>query len=282
MLIRPQDPQQLSVMSFNLRYPALDGQPWRRRLPQAAAVIRQERPHLIGTQEGVLRQLTELIDALPEHYEWLGEGREGGDAGEFTAVIYDSRRLEITHQEVSWLSERPRVPGSRSWGARHPRTMTIADAIDRQTRRRVRFVNVHLDHRSEDAQLHSADLILEAIRAADADSEAVLLGDFNAYKDRKVYRRFMDTGLLTDAVAACPSETCEINTFHHYRGPQRDGQHMDWILHTARLRTCATGVNTFGRGVQYPSDHFPLQALLSYSDAADTAGAERSVESSAG
>ncbi|GAA1367348.1 MULTISPECIES: endonuclease/exonuclease/phosphatase family protein [Brevibacterium] len=262
MLLRPRDADQLSVMSFNLRYPALDGQPWRRRLPQAAAVIRQERPHLIGTQEGMLRQLTGLIDALPDHYQWLGEGREGGDAGEFTAVIYDSRRLEITHQEVSWLSERPHVPGSKSWGARYPRTMTVVDAVDTRTRAPLRFINVHLDHRSDHAQVNSAALILEKIR--EAGTESVLIGDFNAYKDRAVYRTLMDSGLLTDAVVSCPSETCEINTFHGYRGPRRDGQHMDWILHTAGLRTCATGVNIFGRGVQYPSDHFPLQALIEH------------------
>ncbi|MCX0276721.1 endonuclease/exonuclease/phosphatase family protein [Nocardia zapadnayensis] len=252
-------PDPLSVMSYNLRYPALDRNPWRRRRPVAAAMLRESAPHLVGSQEGVHRQLTELVDGLPEHYAWLGEGREGGDRGEFTAVIYDSRRIGIDHVSVEWLSERPRVAGSVSWGARTPRTLTVVDCTDLLTGTDLRFLNTHLDHRSERAREHSADALLAAIAGAGGRA-CILTGDFNVTQDSAIHARLLDEGGLADAVTGAPSPDADVNTFHAYRGPKREGNRIDWILHSRELRPVRTAVNLFGRGKQYPSDHFPIEA----------------------
>ncbi|WP_101649873.1 endonuclease/exonuclease/phosphatase family protein [Brevibacterium ihuae] len=249
----------LSVMSYNLRYPALDRNPWRRRRPVAAAMLRDSAPHLVGTQEGVLRQLTELVDGLPEHYVWLGEGRNGGDSGEFTAVVYDARRIGIDAVDVRWLSDRPRVAGSISWGARHPRTLTVVDCTDLLTGTGIRFLNTHLDHRSERSRERSVDALLAAVAEADG-RECILTGDFNVTQDSPVHARLLSEGGLADAVLGAPAPDSDINTFHAYRGPRRENKRIDWILHSSGLHPVRTSVNLFGRGKQYPSDHFPIEA----------------------
>src|SRR5699024_295734 len=142
----------LSVMTANLRYPARDGHPWAERAPLWAELLTAEAPHVIGTQEGVLDQLDGLMARLPAHYAWTGEGRAGGNDGEFTAVVFDTRRLGAGAVDVRWISQTPAVPGSRSWGSSHPRTITRVDFRDRVGGGRFRVVNVHVDHRSDRAR----------------------------------------------------------------------------------------------------------------------------------
>src|SRR5215210_5748523 len=72
----------LDVMTFNLRY-ASSAQPnaWPDRRPVMRELVERRRPDVIGTQEGLYRQLTDLAADLPA-YAWIGLGREGGSRGE--------------------------------------------------------------------------------------------------------------------------------------------------------------------------------------------------------
>lgn len=252
----------LSVMSYNLRYPALDRNPWPNRKPAAAALIDTEAPHVIGTQEGVLDQLEDLAAALPERYVWLGEGRNGGNDGEFTAVFYDSDRLRPESVEQFWLSDSPETPGSISWGSRHPRVTTSVDFTDLATGASLRVLNTHLDHKSQEARRQSVRLLRERVTAA--PGEALLLGDFNVPQGDEVHGALVADGLLRDPWSAATTGIIgeRINTFHGYRTPKADDVRIDWILVTAGLEAVNAGVNAFALDGQFPSDHAAVQALL--------------------
>lgn len=270
--------RELGVMSFNLRYPALDRNPWPRRLPVARRLLTAAAPHLVGTQEGTVDQLTALVDGLPDRYAWVGEGRDGGDRGEFTAILYDRERIEVESTGTRWLSTRPDVAGSVAWGARHPRTVTWIDATDLRTGTHLRFLNCHLDHRSHEARQHSARILLELAAeaggspgggsaGADGDNNrspraVILTGDFNVDQRSDVHALLTTSPWFDDAVAGAPGPDARINTFHGYRGPREEDRRIDWILHSPAYRPRTTGVLTHGRGHQYPSDHFPVQAVL--------------------
>jgi hypothetical protein len=43
-----------------------------------AELLRREEPHLLGTQEGLDRQLRDIAADLGPRYSWLGTGRAGG------------------------------------------------------------------------------------------------------------------------------------------------------------------------------------------------------------
>ncbi len=251
-----------SVMSFNLRYPALDGHPVAVRLPIAAELIAAAHPHLIGTQEGELDQLERLIELLPDEYVWLGEGHSGGNSGEFTAVVYDSSRFEMQAVDISWLSESPETIASESWGVSHARTLTTVDFTDLITGHRVRLLNTHLDHKSERARLESAKLM--AVKIAEASDRVLVTGDFNVSTDSEVYDCLCTELGLVDTAVAAPGE--DIGTFHRYRGPRPGGARIDWILVGPGLETRSTRINTHARGGEYPSDHFPVEAVLDYVD----------------
>lgn len=258
------DMSAFSIMSFNLRYPAMDGHPVAQRLPVAAQLITDAHPHIIGTQEGELDQLETLIGMLPEEYIWLGEGHSGGNAGEFTAVIYDSTRFDVDAVDISWLSEQPETVASESWGVSHARTLTTVDFLDRETGRHLRVLNTHLDHKSERARLESGKIMADTI--AEVAAPSVITGDFNVATGSPVYDFFCTELGLTDTGAEVPGE--DIGTFHRYRGPKRGDGRIDWILTTEGLRTISTRINTFSIEGKYPSDHFPIEAVLEYSDEA--------------
>lgn len=264
-------------MTANLRYPARDGHPWSDRLPIWADLLCRETPHVIGTQEGVVEQLDALIDRLPSHYAWTGEGRAGGDAGEFTAVVFDSRRLDAEDVAVRWISTTPEVPGSRSWGSSHPRTITAVTFRDRVGGRRFRFINVHVDHRSDRARPHAARMLLEEVRAAHAiGAEAVIVGDFNVDQHHPLWRMLTDDGAVADAVVTAAPGTVideDVDTFHFYRGVKRAGRRIDWILHSAGFTPVAVGTNTYTCDGRFPSDHFPVQALLAWEQDTSASGA---------
>ncbi len=251
-----------SIMSFNLRYPALDGHPVSKRLPIAADLIIEAHPHIIGTQEGELDQLETLISLLPDEYIWLGEGHSGGNSGEFTAVIYDSSRFDVDKVDISWLSKQPETVASESWGVSHARTLTVVDLRDLVTSRSLRLLNTHLDHKSEEARLESGKIM--ALHIAEANGPAVVTGDFNVATGSPVYDYFCTELGLTDTGAVVPSQ--DIGTFHRYKGPKVGDGRIDWILTTSDLRTLSTRINTFCTDGEYPSDHFPIEAVLDYVD----------------
>ncbi len=266
-------------MTANLRYPARDEHPWSERLPLWAELLREETPHVIGTQEGTVEQLDALVDLLPERYVWTGEGRAGGDAGEFTAVVFDSRRLDAEAVAIRWISETPEVAGSRSWGSSHPRTITSVDFRDRVGGHRFRFVNVHVDHRSDRARPHAARMLGEEARTArDAGSEAVVVGDFNVDQHHRLWSLLTKGPLLADAIETAAPGTVvdeDVDTFHFYRGVRRGGRRIDWILHTEGFAPLAVVTNTFTRAGRFPSDHFPVQALLAWSADVDVSPPHR-------
>lgn len=130
----------LRVMSFNLRFdhPPDGEHRWPRRADQVAELIRFHHPDLLGVQEALPLQVTDLEEQL-DGYEWFGAGREG-DSGETSAVIYRKKRFELLDGNTFWLSETPDEP-SRGWDAKHNRVVTWGRLRDRKTDHTIYFFN---------------------------------------------------------------------------------------------------------------------------------------------
>ena len=71
--------QDIITGTFNLRYdnPNDTGNLWKDRQPIAAALIRFHQFDIVGTQEGLLNQLQDLQNSLPE-FSYYGIGRDDG------------------------------------------------------------------------------------------------------------------------------------------------------------------------------------------------------------
>ncbi|MEU7562539.1 endonuclease/exonuclease/phosphatase family protein [Streptomyces eurythermus] len=254
----------LRVMSFNLRY-ASTAEPhsWAARRPVTRALLHRERPHVIGTQEGLYQQLRDIEADLGTAYDWIGTGRAGGSRDEFMAVFYDTRRLAPEEYDHFWLSDTPDVIGSNTWGGGSVRMVTRVRFRDlRSGDREFHLLNTHLDNHSQYARARAAALIARRIAALGGSLPLVVTGDFNvAAHKNPVYDTMLGAGLAdTWDTAAERSEL--YGTFHGYRPPTPGGDRIDWILATPGVTAHEARINTFSAHGQYPSDHLPVQASL--------------------
>ncbi|MGW6483178.1 endonuclease/exonuclease/phosphatase family protein [Streptomyces sp. NPDC055059] len=258
----------LHVMSFNLQV-HWNNPPhtWPERRQAVADLLRRARPHLIGTQEGLRHQVHDVEAALGEYggdYGWIGEGREGGDDGEFMAIFYDRRRLApLTHGHF-WLSGTPDIPASNTWGGGCPRMVTHVHFRDLATGGELYAANTHFDHASADARERSAALLAERLSALAPALPTVVTGDFNtpAGPNSPPYTRLLADAGLMDAWGAAEERGPDLGTFHDYGPPVPDGERIDWILVSRGVRVRSAHADTFAPGGRFPSDHLPIEAVL--------------------
>ncbi|MEZ6070865.1 MAG: endonuclease/exonuclease/phosphatase family protein [Pirellulales bacterium] len=253
------DPQPLRVMTYNLRY-ASDTPPnsWAERLPVAVAMLEATAPDLIGTQEGLYRQIKDLDAALPG-YAWIGLGREGSH-GEFMAVFYRRERFEPVEFDFYWLSDTPEVVASATWGNTSIRMVTWVRFRDRLTGNEFYVLDTHLDN-AVHAPGKSAQLIVQRTARLDPNLPVVLLGDFNSRAEKsQVYDTLVADGAFADAWNAAAQRGEPIDTFHDYEQVGDSGRRIDWILTRGSVRVLSAEVVTFSENGQFPSDHFPVMA----------------------
>lgn len=206
-------PMQLEVMTFNVQQPS--GTNWDGRKDKAAAIITQENPDLVGTQEAHAYQRDYLITKNPG-YAWFGEGRDGGENGEGAWILYrkDRFRVDSAHSGNFWLSNTPAAP-SRFGGA-YNRICSFVRLIEKSTGRSFFLYNAHLYTQDlTDFRLKSAHMIINSLAARIPKSDpAILTGDFNSPEadtvtkwfkhgkenplpQRDTYRDFDPTGAVT-------------------------------------------------------------------------------------
>ncbi|MEU9362937.1 endonuclease/exonuclease/phosphatase family protein [Streptomyces sp. NPDC048301] len=257
--------QALRVMSFNLHVD-WDGSPhpWADRRETAAALLRAGRPHLLGTQEGRLHQVDDVLTALGPGYARTGQGREGGGRGEHMALFHDHERLEALEHGDFWLSSAPEVPASETWGGGCPRMATWVRFRDLATGGELLALNTHLDHESAYARARAAALLVERIDALAPGLPVLLTGDFNTPAgDPEVHGALLaktGPGGLVDAWDAAEVRGPSYGTFHDYGPPAVEGPRIDWILASRGTRVRESSVVLPGSVA--PSDHLPVTALL--------------------
>lgn len=246
----------LRVMTFNIRLPTdQDGENrWEARRDLVVEMLRAENPDVIGTQELYERQADELVARLPV-YTWFGEGRNGGKDDEHMGVFYRKDRLRVRESGNFWLSDSPDVPGSRSWGNLYPRMVTWARFERIADGATFTFYNTHLPYRDvdEDARIRAAELILARLKQLPRNEIVILMGDFNAPPESRVYTTL--TGTFTDAWTASPKRSGPEGTLHRFTGQPE--QRIDWILFRG-LKPLSAKTVTMSRERRYPSDHFPV------------------------
>ncbi|MDJ1131338.1 endonuclease/exonuclease/phosphatase family protein [Streptomyces iconiensis] len=255
----------LRTMTFNLRY-ASDTPPhsWPERRPVTRALLRREEPHLIGTQEGLYAQLKDIAADLGRpRYDWIGTGRAGGSRDEFMAVFYDTRRLLPLEYDHFWLSDQPRLIGSATWGNTVIRMVTWVRFRDLRTGRELYHLNTHFDHQSQPSRERSAALVADRLGGLDPALPRLITGDFNVpAHGNPVYDTLVGEGKLTDTWDTAESRSKLYATFHGYKPLVPDGERIDWILASPKVRVRRAEINTYARDGQFPSDHLPVQALV--------------------
>ena len=257
-------PLELRVMTYNLRFAS--SQPpnsWPERRPLMRELILQLAPDVFGTQEGVYGQLKDLAADLPE-YDWIGTGRDGGSRGEFMAIFYKRAEFEPLEYDHFWLSDTPDVIASTTWGNTNRRMVTWVRFRHRSSGREFYFWDTHFDHRIQEAREKAANLVRTRIEKLDLKLPLLLVGDFNAAAEQnKAYDLLTQDSFLTDSWKTAAVRVGEgLSTFNDFKGIDKAGRRIDWILTRGPISVSKTEIVTFQRNGQFPSDHFPLVAQM--------------------
>lgn len=272
------------VMTWNIRYgTANDGaHAWPNRRDHVTATIRDHSPGILGVQEALRFQLDELLAGLPR-YVSVGVGRDDGvDKGEFAAILVDTTRFEVSASGTTWFSDTPQVPGSTSWGNTIPRITTWALLYDRLDDERIWVYNLHLDHQSQPSREKSVEfLISEQRRRADSqrardsndaeyggarpDPRLIVMGDFNSGEDNPAFKRALEAGWRS-ALRVVHPDSAFAGTFTGFRDEvDANSGVIDHVLLGAGWQVDDAGIDTRRYGATWPSDHFPVWAVLSVS-----------------
>jgi endonuclease/exonuclease/phosphatase family metal-dependent hydrolase len=99
----------LRIMSYNIRLdvPSDGVNQWNHRREGLVSLLHEEEPDVFGIQEGLPHQVSFLSQQL-EGYSMIGEGRDGGNNGEYSAIYYKKNKLKLLKSETFWLSETPK------------------------------------------------------------------------------------------------------------------------------------------------------------------------------
>jgi endonuclease/exonuclease/phosphatase family metal-dependent hydrolase len=197
-------------------------------------------------------------------YHFYGVRRAGGieTAPEMAPVLVRHSAFQIIQTGHFWLSETPHIAGSKSWGSTFARTVTWAKLIHLSTSRTVTFVNTHFDYQPT-AIDGAAWCLNKWLAQAQKESPVIVTGDFNADKDSAAYQRLAGNGTLFDAYRqAHPSPDNEA-TFHGFGKPE-EMKPIDWILVSDHFRVAEAKVDRSHQGKRFPSDHYPVLAVLGW------------------
>ncbi|KAI9024391.1 Endonuclease/exonuclease/phosphatase [Phycomyces nitens] len=222
-------------------------QPWSIRKWKIADTILLYSPDIVGIQEPVLHQVTDLDSLLNDEYEWVGAGRnDGKEQGEYCAVFYKRESVTVESWALHWLSETPTVPGSKGWDASHPRIVTQVE-FKRNDGSQFTLLNAHFDHKGIEARRGAAEFLLKHTK--DFQQVVVLLGDFNSPEDDPAY--------LTLTGAHYEGHKDQNSTLNHL-------QDLNQKLASAFSRRTGRPVRTTENNITLPTHHVFRRGMLKH------------------
>jgi endonuclease/exonuclease/phosphatase family metal-dependent hydrolase len=260
--------QDLRVMTFNIRLNiAVDSaNAWPFRKDRCASQILFHEVHLLGVQEALHDQMTDLAIRLPR-FRYVGGGRDDGkEKGEYSAIFYDTARLQVLQSNTTWLSLTPQLPGSKSWDAAITRIVTWAKFRDLKSKKIFFAFNTHFDHIGQVARRESSKIILNLVKQVAGNSPAVITGDFNATPADEPITVIMDkTNPLHLADSKEKSMTPHYGptgTFNGFKSKEVNDEPIDYIFLKGnwKVKNHATISQTW-QG-KFASDHFAVLATL--------------------
>lgn len=170
------------LMTFNLRYPFDNNEKysWKKRKENVIEFINKLKPEILGTQEVFNFMKEDILKDCPS-YSCYGIPRASD--GEGVPIFYNKELFEIVNSGNFWLSETPRIIGSKSWNSNCVRMCTWVEfALISDRSKKLRVYNTHLDHISEEARINGFNVIInEYTKLNEIENlPTFIIGDFNA------------------------------------------------------------------------------------------------------
>ena len=277
--------QELAVCTYNVRYKNSGdtdaGNGWNTRRTYLINFVNFQQPDLLGVQEALPAQMTDLRSGLTD-YGSIGVGRNDGDnSGEYSAIFYRKERMVLLDNGDFWLSDTPYKPSkgfpSKGGSTQYYRICTWGKFFDKATGTVIFYFNTHMDLDETNRQ-QSYYLIKQKIQElASTTAPIIISGDYNAVQTGDSYKLFYNSGFLYDSFHRTKQKfmtngTCPGFNAGTYSTVSGELRRIDHIFVTRAFNVEHYGVlnpcyySTSGTATYYEraySDHSPVIAKLS-------------------
>ena len=250
-----------NVMSFNIRLdtPSDGINNWENRKEGIISLIKNQKIDILGVQEALPNQIDYLAKQF-DGYSLIGQGRDGGNNGEYSAILYNETKLMLNKSGTFWLSETPNMP-SIGWDAALNRIVTFGEFKVLNSNKKLVVYNSHFDHIGETAREKSADIILNHIEKNNyLNSAVVVMGDFNAKPYESPIKILSES--LNDSFVVFPFEK-PFGTFNRFEINSKLDDRIDYIFSKNIKLTDYIHVYDKLLNGLWPSDHLPI--VISFS-----------------
>ena len=252
--------EKINIMTYNIRLNTdADGiNKWDNRKEGIVSLIKNEDVDILGIQEALPDQIEYLSNQL-KGYNYIGEGRNGGNSGEYSAIYFNSEKISLKEEETFWLSETPRV-ASIGWDAAINRIVTLGVFYIKNSKKELIVYNTHFDHIGKVAREKSAIMILNHITKNNyQDSPLVVMGDLNSNTDElpiKVLSEKLDDSFKISNLKD------SIGTFNGFDINSKLSDRIDYIF-TKNIKIIDyRHIDKKLPNGLWPSDHLPI--LVTY------------------
>lgn len=257
--------QDLKVMSFNIRLQVESDKQnaWTERKPEVLELLSYYHPDYFGVQEALPEQMKDIKAGL-NNYDYVGVGRDDGkEKGEFSALFYDTGKLQVIKSGTFWLSETPEKP-SKGWDAALNRICTYAVFKDKKSKKEFLAMNLHFDHIGNIARAKSSELILKKIKELNSKNLPVVLsGDFNLTEDT-VPIKTLSQSLEDSFYHSKTKHYGPVGTFTAFNVNEVPKDRIDYIFVKGFTVKSHRHINDRRENLLYPSDHFPVLVDLQF------------------
>ena len=199
--------QELYVGTYNVRYKNNDdtsaGNSWNVRRTYFMNLVNFQQPDLLGVQEALPAQMTDLRSGLTD-YGSIGVGRnDGANSGEYSAIFYRKETMVLLDNGDFWLSDTPYKPSkgfpSKGGSTTYYRICSWGKFFHKPSGTVIYHFNTHMDLDETNRQ-QSYYLIKQKIEEiASKTAPVIVTGDYNAVQTEDSYKLFLNSGFLYDS-----------------------------------------------------------------------------------
>jgi endonuclease/exonuclease/phosphatase family metal-dependent hydrolase len=258
----------LNVMTFNIRLDlASDSMnAWPYRKDKVVSQLLFHEADIIGVQEALNRQMLDLQQSLPG-FNYTGVGREDGKTkGEYSAIFFNTKRLELLRSATFWLSKIPDSAGSKSWDAAITRIVSWAKFRDKKTNKVFFHFNTHFDHMGKIARREAAKMILQAVDSIAGKSIAIITGDFNAMPSDEPIQLIINKSdplhLVDTKEVSLTGHYGPTGTFNAFGPKEIHNEPIDYIFFNHGVKVLRHATLSQSWQGRFSSDHFPVFARV--------------------
>ncbi|PRD50805.1 endonuclease/exonuclease/phosphatase family protein [Sphingobacterium gobiense] len=252
----------MNVGSYNIRLLTNADQgdlAWANRKQWARKIVDDYDFDVLGTQEGYLSQIRDLVEE--KDYDYVAVGRDDGkNQGETCAILFKKEKFTLLANGTFWLSTTPNEP-SYGWDANIRRICTWVRLKEKEADEEFFVFNVHYDHQGTVARGESSRLMLNKIREIAGNGARVFMtGDLNAEPNAEPITVLLGDNILWDSrILTQTPPTGPEGTSYGYNLNTLPTSRIDYVFVTRSISVLSyvTIDDDFTTG-NIASDHLPV------------------------